>query len=148
MPPTARARRSRGGSSSSAATSTTRPPTSRAAPRKASRPVAAPDNLTFDANGNVWIATDGQQGTLDRADAFHAVPVEGPERGRVRQFLSVPAGAEACGPELAPDQRTMFCAVQHPGERYASSRADGSGNPPRPSVISMYTTHGDKRIGS
>lgn len=117
-------------------------------PKEGISPVAAPDNLTFDANGNVWIATDGQPGTLGKADAFHAVPVEGPERGRVRQFLSVPAGAEACGPELTPDQRTMFCAVQHPGEGHASSWPDGPGNPPRPSVISMYATHGDKRIGS
>jgi secreted PhoX family phosphatase len=117
-------------------------------PKEGISPIAAPDNVMFDAEGNVWIATDGQQRTLGKADAFHAVPVEGPERGRVRQFLSVPAGAEACGPELTPDQRTLFCAVQHPGENYASTWPDGPGSPPRPSVIAIHATHGDKRIGS
>jgi hypothetical protein len=35
-------------------------------------PVACPDNLAFDPNGNLWISTDGQQGTIGKADAFHA----------------------------------------------------------------------------
>lgn len=117
-------------------------------PKEGVSPVAAPDNLAFDSHGNVWIATDGQPGTIGKADAFHAVPMEGPERGRVRQFLSVPAGAEACGPEFTPDERTLFCAVQHPGDGEASSWPDGPGNPPRPSVISVYKVHGNKRIGT
>ena len=111
-------------------------------------PVSCPDNVAFDANGNLWIGTDGAPGTIGKADAFHAVPVTGPERGRARQFLSVPAGAEACAPEFTPDQRAIFCAVQHPGEGIPSQWPDFNGNPPRPSVISVFRTSGNKRIGA
>jgi hypothetical protein len=82
----------------------------------------------------------GRQPTyLGPNDAFHVVPLSGHDRGRVQQFLSVPVGAEACGPELTPDERTLFCAVQHPGEgstveRPSSSWPDRS-SPPRPSLI-------------
>ena len=117
-------------------------------PRDRVSPVSCPDNVAFDANGNLWIGTDGAPGTIGKADAFHAVPVTGPERGRARQFLSVPAGAEACAPEFTPDQRAIFCAVQHPGEGIPSQWPDFNGNPPRPSVISVFRTGGDKRIGA
>jgi uncharacterized protein len=112
-------------------------------------PIAAPDNIAFDGSGNLWISTDGQQGTLGKADAFHAIAVQGPERGRVRQFLSLPAGSEACGPEFTPDDRGLFCAVQHPGDLgLASNWPDGGDATPRPSVISIYKATGNPRIGS
>ena len=117
-------------------------------PREKVSPIACPDNVAFDANGNLWIGTDGQPGTIGKCDAYHAVAVSGPERGRARQFLSVPAGAEATGPEFTPDQRTVFCSVQHPGEGIPSRWPDFNGNPPRPSVISVFRTSGDKRIGA
>ena len=116
-------------------------------------PIAAPDNVMFDNQGNLWIATDGQSGSLGVNDAFHVVPVSGPERGHVQQFLSVPLGAEACGPELTPDNGTLFCAVQHPGEdgtleNPVSNWPDGD-QPPRPSVVSIVkAAPGDPRIGS
>ncbi len=116
-------------------------------------PIAAPDNLAFDNQGNMIIATDGQPGTLGFNDAFHFVPVSGPERGHVQQFLSVPRGAEACGPELTPDNQTLFCAVQHPGDdgtlaEPQSDWPDGS-QPPRPSVVTVRkTSPGDPRIGA
>ena len=116
-------------------------------------PISAPDNVMFDAQGNLWLATDGQPGTIGVNDAFHVVPVSGPERGHVQQFLSVPVGAEACGPELTPDNRTLFCAVQHPGDD--GSLAEPVSNwpddtqPPRPSVVSIVkTSPGDPRIGA
>ena len=117
-------------------------------PKDEVSPVSCPDNVAFDANGNLWVGTDGAPGTIGKCDAFHAVPVTGPERGRARQFLSVPAGAEASGPEFTPDQRTLFCSVQHPGEGVPSQWPDFNGNPPRPSVISVFSGRGDKRIGS
>ena len=117
-------------------------------PKDQVSPIACPDNITFDREGNLWLATDGAPGTIGRADAFHVVPVAGPQRGRAMQFLSVPAGAEACGPELTPDGRTLFCAVQHPGEGTTSTWPDRDGNPPRPSVISVFRERGEERIGS
>ncbi len=38
------------------------------------------------------------------------------ERGRVEQFLSVPADAETCGPVIHDDEGLVFVSVQHPGE--------------------------------
>ena len=87
-------------------------------------PLGAPDNVAFSPDGMMWIATDGAPNTIGYNDALHAVPTTGPNRGQVRQFLSVPAGAETCGPEFTPDQKTLFVAVQHPGEDGGFFRAN------------------------
>ena len=44
---------------------------------------ANPDNLGFDADGNLWIVTDGNQ-PGDNNDGCFVCPTEGPERGQVR----------------------------------------------------------------
>ncbi|MEU5939470.1 PhoX family phosphatase [Micromonospora sp. NPDC047548] len=77
-------------------------------------PISCPDNVAFDAAGNLWIATDGN--ALGSNDGLFATAVEGPERGHLKQFLTVPFGAEACGPFITGDNRSVFVAVQHPGE--------------------------------
>ncbi|HEY1180485.1 MAG TPA: alkaline phosphatase PhoX, partial [Phytomonospora sp.] len=78
-------------------------------------PISCPDNVAFDASGkNLWISTDGN--ALGTNDGLFAVPLTGPDRGFVRQFLSVPFGAETCGPFVHDDNKTVFVAVQHPGE--------------------------------
>ncbi|HXF04416.1 MAG TPA: PhoX family phosphatase [Blastocatellia bacterium] len=115
-------------------------------------PISCPDNITFDGNGHLWIATDGMPGTFQKNDGLFAVPVEGEERGFVRQFLSGPVGAEICGPEFTPDYRTLFVAIQHPGEGSSltaptSTWPDGV-IPPRPSVIAITTHNGLGAIGS
>nr|WP_240895091.1 PhoX family phosphatase [Kineococcus siccus] len=105
-------------------------------------PISCPDNVAFDAVGNLWISTDGN--TLGANDGLYEVAVDGPQRGLVRQFLSVPAGAETCGPVIAADG-TVFVAVQHPGELEGASvdtpkstfPYDGTGQP-RPSVVQVH----------
>ncbi len=77
-------------------------------------PISCPDNVAFDRTGNLWIATDGN--ALGTNDGLFATPIEGPERGHLRQFLTVPLGAETCGPVITGDERSVFVAVQHPGE--------------------------------
>ena len=61
-------------------------------------PISDPDNLVFDDDGNLWIATDGQFFSSDvgfgQNDGVFAVPVEGKNRGLLRQFLSGVPGAE------------------------------------------------------
>jgi uncharacterized protein len=109
-------------------------------------PISSPDNITFDAEGNLWIATDGQPSTLQQHDGIYAVPVAGAERGCLRQFLSGPVGCELCGPEFSPDGTTLFCAIQHPGEggtveQPLSTWPDGT-TPPRPSVIAVVKADG------
>ena len=61
-------------------------------------PISCPDNVAFDSEGNLWVSTDGQPSAIKVSDGLFKVPVEGPERGHVQQFLAVPAGAETCGP--------------------------------------------------
>ncbi|MFE7873601.1 PhoX family protein [Micromonospora humida] len=77
-------------------------------------PISCPDNVAFDATGNLWISTDGN--ALGSNDGLFATAVEGPERGHLKQFLTVPLGAETCGPFITGDNRSVFVAVQHPGE--------------------------------
>ncbi len=115
-------------------------------------PISCPDNVAFDADGNLWISTDGNQ--LGANDGLFAMPVRGPERGHLKQFLSVPVGAETCGPLVSADQRSVFVAVQHPGETDgatpetpSSHWPDGGTSQPRPSVVVAWHAKGGK-IGS
>ncbi|MEV4639977.1 PhoX family phosphatase [Actinoplanes sp. NPDC049548] len=82
--------------------------------KSAVSPISCPDNVAFDRTGNLWIATDGN--ALGSNDGLFATAIEGPERGHLKQFLTVPPGAETCGPFLTGDDRSVFTAVQHPGE--------------------------------
>jgi uncharacterized protein len=116
-------------------------------------PLSNPDNFAFDDTGRMWITTDGMPDTLGKNDGAWVVEVEGPARGRARQFLSAPAGCEVCGPAFTPDNRTFFVAIQHPGwdvkdatydkpdSRFPDYRPD---MPPRPSVVAIYRTDGGK----
>ncbi|GAB3287096.1 PhoX family protein [Parasphingorhabdus pacifica] len=105
-------------------------------------PIACPDNLAFDAAGNLWITTDSKA-ALGYNDGLYAVPLDGPERGHVSQFLSVPRGAEACGPVIGSD--LVLVSAQHPGEvdgadadHPASHWPDGGQSQPRPSVVAVW----------
>jgi len=115
-------------------------------------PISCPDNVAFDKAGNLWISTDGNQ--LGANDGLFAMPVSGPETGHLKQFLSVPIGAETCGPCITPDQRSVFVAVQHPGELTGASFDNPKstwpdGNYARPSVVVTWRiAEGSKRIGA
>ena len=104
-------------------------------------PISCPDNLAFDSKGNLWISTDGN--ALDSNDGLFAVVLDGERRGETRQFLTVPAGAETCGP-IIQDERVIV-AVQHPGEsddasadNPASHWPDGGDSQPRPSMVAVW----------
>ena len=115
--------------------------------------VASPDNIAFDSTGNLWIATDGQPSNIDIGnvnDAMHVVPTSGPDRGYLRQFLSGPKGCEICGPEFSDDEKTLFAAVQHPGEDggfpNSISRWPDNARYTRPAVIAVRNS-GGRKIG-
>ncbi len=100
--------------------------------------IAAPDNVAFDGAGNLWVTTDGQPRSLEAADAAYVVPTAGPERGRLRRFLTGVPGGEVTGPEFTPDYTALFLAIQHPGERGGLEEPTSTwpdGDFPRPSVI-------------
>ncbi|GGL32755.1 PhoX family protein [Phycicoccus endophyticus] len=117
-------------------------------------PISCPDNVAFDSTGALWIATDGQPGTLGLDDALHRVTLTGRERGKVEQFLAVPREAETCGPVVhdRDGSGSVFVAVQHPGEDgswadqhsffpdYAApgTLSRGRWGGPRPSVVQVY----------
>jgi secreted PhoX family phosphatase len=118
-------------------------------------PISCPDNVAFDSVGNLWISTDGAPSSIGYADGLFKVTLDGAERGKVEQFLAVPREAETCGPIIHDEERTVFVAVQHPGEE--GSFADqhsyfpdyveagttperGQARAPRPSVVQVFRT--------
>ncbi|MEU9452751.1 PhoX family protein [Streptomyces sp. NPDC048277] len=108
-------------------------------------PISCPDNVAFDPHGNLWISTDGNQ--LGSHDGLLGVATTGARRGELKQFLTVPTGAETCGP-LVQDRRVLV-AVQHPGEiagasveSPASTWPDGPGKIVRPAVVAVWRKDG------
>jgi secreted PhoX family phosphatase len=120
-------------------------------PKQFVSPISCPDNVAFDPAGNLWISTDGNQ--MGSNDGMFAVPVAGPRRGRVNQFLTVPLAAETCGPLISDDARTVFNAIQHHGETDGATFEDPASTwphtdrYPRPGVIATFRVDGG-RIGT
>lgn len=86
-------------------------------------------------------------------DAVYACVTEGPDCGKLMPFMTMPIGAETCGPAFTLDNETFFLAVQHPGEGITfarpSSRWPYSGNDiPRPGVVFVKKSWGRGPIGS
>ncbi|WP_432075876.1 PhoX family protein [Streptomyces wuyuanensis] len=114
-------------------------------PKEKVSPISCPDNVAFDPHGNLWISTDGAQ--LGSHDGLFGVATTGERRGELKQFLTVPKGAETCGPII--QDRRVLVAVQHPGEvdgatveKPASEWPDGPGRVVRPSVVAVYRKDG------
>lgn len=113
----------------------------------------SPDNCAIDPNGRLWISTDGNDRT-GAADGLWAMETTGERRGTSRAFFRTPIGAEMCGPIFTDDGKTLFLAVQHPGdtegatfEKPSTRWPDFENNvPPRPSVIAIRNLSG-KVIG-
>ncbi|WP_342319012.1 PhoX family protein [Corynebacterium mayonis] len=110
-------------------------------------PISCPDNIAFDTYGNLWISTDGN--ALKSNDGLYAVGLEGDNRGQVKCFLTVPVGAETCGP-IVDDQRVLV-NVQHPGElddatfeNPGSHWPEGGSAVPRPAVAMVWRENGQK----
>ena len=117
--------------------------------------LSCPDNVAFDSKGRIWISTDGGPENAGIADGLWASDTAGYGRALPRRFYRAPSGAEVCGPRFTPDDRTLFLAIQHPGEDPGSTFERPStrwpdfveGAPPRPSVIAIVKRDGGE-IGS
>ncbi|GAB3015050.1 PhoX family protein [Streptomyces pseudoechinosporeus] len=114
-------------------------------PKDKVSPISCPDNVAFDRYGNLWISTDGA--ALGFHDGLFGVATKGDRRGELKQFLTMPNGAETCGPIV--QERRVLVAVQHPGEidgatveEPASTWPDGPGTYVRPSVVAVYRKDG------
>lgn len=110
---------------------------------------SCPDNLEFDAKGNLWMCSDISGSKMGKApyeefghNGLFYIPLSGPHAGGVYQVASAPAGAEFTGPRFTPDG-TLLLSVQHPGERMHTGRVkpshwpDGADNDPSPCVIQI-----------
>ena len=89
--------------------------------------VANPDNLLIDREGGVWFGTDGNWGTNGHADGLYYLDLDPahkpgqpgvvtPSWGVPFRVVAGPGDSEATGPAFSSDQRSLFFAVQHPGE--------------------------------
>ena len=112
--------------------------------------LSCPDNCAFDSKGRIWIATDGAPANAGIADGLWASDTTGYGRALPRLFYQAPTGAEVCGPRFTPDNRTLFIAIQHPGEDPGSTFETPStrwpdfvdGTPPRPAVVAIVKKDG------
>jgi uncharacterized protein len=98
---------------------------------------ANPDNLSIDSQGNIWIVTDMSTGKMNEAvssrignqgeaidpssfsgvfgnNALWFVPGDG--SGKAYLFATGPMECEMTGCFFSGDGKTLFLAIQHPGE--------------------------------
>ncbi|MDY0309027.1 MAG: PhoX family phosphatase [Castellaniella sp.] len=131
-------------------------------PRRGSANISAdntfnsPDGLGFDAQGRLWVLTDGNY--KNRGDyegqGNNQMLVADPVSGELRRFLTGPKGCEVTGITWTPDQRFVFVNIQHPGEGpdldeaqaaplSASSWPDGpQATRPRPATVVIWKKDG------
>lgn len=107
---------------------------------------ANPDNIEFDAKGNLWVVTDMSTDKHNKAipsrtddegelvsqsnlrglfgnNSVWYLPTSGANAGEAFLFGYGPMDCEMTGPFFTKDQQTLFLAAQHPGE-YNGVRRD------------------------
>ncbi len=105
----------------------------------------SPDGLAFDDAGRLWVQTDGD--TSNAGDfagmGNNQMLCADPASGEIRRFMVGPVGCEVTGVSFAPDQRTLFIGIQHPGENGGSTFPEHLPNgKPRSSVIAISREEG------
>ena len=90
---------------------------------------ACPDGLLLDARGLLWIQTDAAAYEMGRGEmqamGNNQMLACDPATGEVRRFLTGPVNCEITGATMAPDGRTLFVNIQHPGEPPSDRSAPG-----------------------
>jgi secreted PhoX family phosphatase len=111
--------------------------------------VSCPDNMAFDPAGNLWLTTDMGGRDMNKGhyegfgnNALFVVPKAGPLAGSALKVVSAPTDAELTGPWFAPDGKTLFLSVQHPGEesrpgQYTSHWPLGGDSLPHSAVVTI-----------
>jgi secreted PhoX family phosphatase len=110
--------------------------------------------MAFDPAGNLWFTSDISGSATNnpkvpeylpfKNNSLFVVPVDGPQAGEVIRVANAPVNAEFTGPFFAPDGKTLFLSVQHPGEysespdRPKSNWPEGGNAVPRPAVVAIY----------
>lgn len=113
--------------------------------------LSCPDNLTFDSQGNLYIATDISGSSMNKEpytkfknNGLFVVPTSGEFEGQAIQLASAPTDAELTGLKFSPHEESLFVSVQHPGENSETLKSLTSHWPfndgqsiPRSAVIEM-----------
>lgn len=105
----------------------------------------SPDGLGFDADGRLWILTDGDYSNSGDFTGMgnNQMLCANPTTGEIRRFMVGPVGCEVTGIAFAPDQRTLFVGIQHPGESGGSTFPEHLPNgKPRSSVMAIRREDG------
>lgn len=113
---------------------------------------SCPDNLAFDMAGNLWMTSDMSGSSMNKEDgpympfknnSLFVIPRHGEDAGKVIRVASAPNDAELTGPWFAPDGKTLFLSVQHPGEQTKDLNKPSSQWPfdedgiPKPAVVAI-----------
>jgi len=113
---------------------------------------SCPDNLAFDASGNLWMTSDMSGSSMNKEgkpympfknNSLFVIPRYGQDAGKVIRVASAPKDAELTGPWFSPDGKTLFLSVQHPGEETrdlehpTSTWPFDGDNIPKPAVVAI-----------
>jgi secreted PhoX family phosphatase len=83
-------------------------------------PFSSPDGLYVTPSGRLWIQTDVSTALLNTGEYVvfgnNQMLCADMATKEVRRFLVGPRRCEVTGVVVTPDERTMFLAIQHPGE--------------------------------
>ncbi|WP_265533438.1 PhoX family protein [Pseudomonas saponiphila] len=105
----------------------------------------SPDGLGFDQAGRLWILTDGDYSNSGDFAGMgnNQMLCTDPQSGEIRRFMVGPVGCEVTGIAFAPDQKTLFVGIQHPGENGGSTFPEHLPNgKPRSSVMAITREDG------
>jgi len=104
-----------------------------------------PDGLWADADGRVFIQTDGGQPGV----ANNQMVIADPNTGEFRRLFAGVTGDEITGITITPDRRTLFINTQHPGNGDPNATnfpAEDSGGPQIPRDATFVITRRDGGI--
>ena len=104
----------------------------------------SPDGLAFDSAGLLWIQTDGNYSDAGdfAGQGNNSMLIADPASGDIRRFMVGPKECEVTGLAFAPDRRTVFVGIQHPGEKGGSHFPAGGDSVPRSAVIAIEREDG------
>ncbi len=109
-----------------------------------------PDGIGFDADGRLWIQTDGE--FTNDGDFLgmgnNQMLCADTNSGEIRRFATGPKGCELTGLAFTPDKRTMFVGVQHPGSEGTISHFPSGGNSKPRSTVMMIQREDGGVIGT
>ena len=99
----------------------------------------APDGLTIDSNGMLWIQTDGNdknEGDF-RGQGNNQMLVGNPETGEIKRFMVGPNECEITGATWSEDRATLFIGIQHPGAKGNGHFPLGGAHMPKSSIVAI-----------